>query len=243
MREDGETHINTASGKQLFFRINNLFAMCLNSNGAFGIGTSSPLSRLHLNNGEFTMNSNGTFLKISPMIANLAGNNRRVVTYDITPFELGSYECIHAFLNSVSVTNDFNAVTKNFVIKHPILEDKQLVHCSVEAPRADLIYSGIVKLHAGRARVEIDSASCPNSPMTKGTFEALTRNPRVYLQNNDGWTAVKGKVVGGILEIQAQNRGSDDEIHWMIVAERQDEGIRRSMRTNEGGYLMTEVVE
>jgi hypothetical protein len=143
--------------------------------------------------------------------------------------------------DNVEIANNMTANSKNFTIKHPIDPSKKLIHASVEAPRSDLAYSGTVRLVQGRAVVDIDTASCPNSPMTKGTFEALTRNPRVYLQNNDGWTSVKGKVVGGKLEIEAQNRGSSDEIHWLVMAERKDEGIVKSMTTNDDGYLMTEV--
>lgn len=145
------------------------------------------------------------------------------------------------FWDGVEINGNITATSKNFTIKHPIDPSKKLIHASVEAPRSDLAYSGTVKLVQGRAVVDIDTASCPNSPMTRGTFEALTRNPRVYLQNNEGWTAVRGKVVGGKLEIEAQSRGSDDEIHWLVMAERKDEGIVKSMTTNDDGYLMTEV--
>lgn len=237
----GETTLNSALGTRMFFSINNSIAMTL-SNGSLGVGTTTPSSRLHISDGTMTMNSNGTTLTITPtLITQVGGGNRRAVIYDITPYTLGSYECIHSFTNSVSVKDDFNATTKNFKIIHPLDPAKNLIHACVEAPRADLMYSGTVKLNKGKAIVSIDTASCPKSPMKIGTFEALTRNPRVYLQNNDGWTAVKGKVVGGTLEIEAQSKGSDDEIQWLIIAERKDEGIMRSRTTNDEGYLMTEV--
>jgi hypothetical protein len=141
---------------------------------------------------------------------------------------------------NLEVGLNMSANSKNFKIQHPVDPKKKLVHSCIEAPQNDLIYSGTVKLNKGEAIVKIDSASCPHSPMTEGTFEALTHNARVHLQNNDGFTAVKGKIVGGELHIKAQNKSCDDEIHWFIIAERRDEGIRKCSTTDDIGHLITE---
>ncbi|MHA7835574.1 MAG: hypothetical protein ACX94A_13965, partial [Algiphilus sp.] len=62
--------------------------------------------------------------------------------------------------------------SKNFLIDHPLdPANKDLLHASIEAPRYDLIYRGVVTLMDGRAMVDIDAAS----GMTSGTFEALTK--------------------------------------------------------------------
>ena len=163
----------------------------------------------------------------------------------------GTNAMIYAATGNIQTSGSLTASSKSFVIPHP-LQDKthlradkhSLVHACIEAPQADLVYSGRVTLEKGRAAVEIDSASCPFSPMTRGTFEALTRNPRVFLQNMDGFTAVRGNVVaGGLLEIAAQNRGCEDDVCWMVVAERKDAGLCGACNNmfDRDGHLITEV--
>jgi len=44
----GETFINTASGKKLYFRINNTDKMVMDSNGNVGIGTTTPSEKLEV---------------------------------------------------------------------------------------------------------------------------------------------------------------------------------------------------
>lgn len=241
----GETHLNSASGRKLFFKINNATAMAVNSNGNIGIGTASPSNRLHIANGNFMLDNNGTVLGISPgTTLELPANiSRSAVYYEVQSTAFTGEPAdkrLHVFDNSVSVLYTLSASSKNFKIPHPVNSNKTLIHASVEAPQLDLIYSGVVKLNNGKAIVNIDVDSCPHSPMTEGTFEALTRNPRIYLQNNDGFTAVKGKVVGGTIEIEAQNKGCDDNINWLIIAERKDERMMNSSTTNENGHLITE---
>lgn len=181
--------------------------------------------------GDFTINNRGSSFIVRPGFRAGVSN----ASYTEIDTNGGTY-----FWDSVEINGNMSAVSKNFVIPHPLNSTKKLIHASVEAPRLDLMYSGVVKLEKGKAIVNIDTESCPNSPMSNGTFERLTRNHRVYLQNNQGFTAVKGKVVGGTLEIEAQNNGCDDEIHWLIIAERQDDGIKQSATTDKNGNLTTE---
>jgi hypothetical protein len=135
------------------------------------------------------------------------------------------------------VTGTFTAGDKQFLIDHPLDPDSQdLVHASVEAPRYDLIYRGQATLEYGETCVSIDAAS----GMTEGTFAALTRNPQVWVQNNDTWDLVKAEVVDGEVQITSNNPESSATIDWMVVAERNDPYIRWHDGTDEEGRLIVE---
>jgi hypothetical protein len=127
-----------------------------------------------------------------------------------------------------------------FSIAHPLDEDnKTLVHGFVESPRYDLIYRGSVLLSSGTATASIDEAS---NNMTVGTFEALTKNPQIWVQNDTGWGAVKGTVENGNIVITAEDNTSSDTISWLVVAERNDTFIKSEEEpwTNETGDFVPE---
>ena len=130
------------------------------------------------------------------------------------------------------------AGTKNFFIQHPILPNKDLVHCAVEAPRADLVYRGTVTLIAGQATVDIDAAS----RMTSGTFDVLTQNVEIMaLHNKDGFTRVKASAVtNGLFTIIAEDPTCTDEISWLVMAERNDTVIKSASYCDADGRLVPE---
>jgi hypothetical protein len=76
--------------------------------------------------------------------------------------------------------------------------------------------------------------------MTIGTFEALTRNPRIYLQNNETFDRVRGNITGGNLNIECETNNSTATIDWMVIAERKDECLCCSRYSDDNGYLITE---
>ena len=131
--------------------------------------------------------------------------------------------------------------TKNFRIPHPLpalKSFKDLVHTSIEAPRADLIYRGTATLSSGSATVNIDTTS----NMTSGTFVLLTQNVEVWLQNKTGWTEVRGSISGATLTITAQDNSSTDTVAWLVMAERADDEIKAntSVETDSDGHLIVE---
>lgn len=130
--------------------------------------------------------------------------------------------------------NSASGYTKNFRICHPVLEDKDLLHTSIEAPRADLIYRG--KHTLGDAPVNLDTTQ----KMTEGTFVKLVKDVQVFVQNNSGWGRVKGRVEGNKLHIECENADSTDVIDWMVIGERNDEGYVNGGETDENGTFMTE---
>ena len=76
--------------------------------------------------------------------------------------------------------------------------------------------------------------------MTEGTWELLCRDPQCWIQNDTGWSAVRGDVEGNTLTIECESTDSDDTVSWMVVAERQDESIKEQLNTDNDGRLIVE---
>ena len=139
----------------------------------------------------------------------------------------------------VHVSGEITAGTKTFRIDHPLPAKKdthQLVHSCIEAPKADLIYRGTANLSSGVTQVDLDEAA----GMSAGTWELLCRDPQVWIQNDSGWSGVRGSVEGNILTIESQDIVSDDTVSWMVVAERQDDTIKGQDATDDKGHLIVE---
>ena len=183
----------------------------------------------------------------APVISGMpAGLSRETMTLVNSQRRLGigttsPTQTLHV-VGSVQVDNAINcdgALTKgsgSFRIPHPVLSNKDLVHSFVEGPRADLIYRGKVTLTGGSADVNMDT----EVGLSAGTWDALTRDPQVFVQNNAGWTAVKGVIAGSTLTITAQDPACVDEIDWMVVAERQDDVIKSADWTDADGRPILE---
>ena len=135
----------------------------------------------------------------------------------------------------VHVTNELTAGTKTFRIDHPLAEKKdthQLVHSCIEAPKADLIYRGTTDLSDGWIQVDLDEAA----GMSAGTWELLCRDPQCWIQNDSGWSGVRGSVEGNTLTIECEDTSSSDSVSWMVVAERCDPHIMEVGWTDDEGH-------
>jgi hypothetical protein len=123
--------------------------------------------------------------------------------------------------NTFTINGDLDVTGfKNFVINHPLLEDKLLRHTCVEAPRPDLTYRGVVQLVNGKAEVDIDLSS----NMTPGTFSKLIKNPQIFLNNGVNWEMVKIEdsnfLPTGKFTIISINKQSKIIVDWLVIAER-----------------------
>jgi len=139
----------------------------------------------------------------------------------------------------VDVVGTFTAGTKTFKIDHPLPEKSEthsLVHSCIEGPQADLIYRGTVDLSGGYAQVDLDDSA----GMTEGTFEALARDSQCWIQNDSGWSSVRGAVEGNTLTVECEETDSDDTVSWMVVAERCDPKIIESTVTDNEGHIIVE---
>ena len=137
------------------------------------------------------------------------------------------------------ITGSLSKTSGSFRIPHPLVglsTTKDLVHSFIEGPQCDNIYRGKIDLVGGTATVNLDT----KSDMTAGTFVALNRDIQCFTTNETGWTNVKGSVSGNILTITAQDNSCTDTISWMVVGERQDDGIKSSDLTNANGKLIME---
>jgi hypothetical protein len=73
--------------------------------------------------------------------------------------------------------------------------------------------------------------------MSDGTFESLTKNSQLFLQNESGFDRVRGNVISGSISVISENINSNDVISWMVVAERRDEAILNSpLYDSNGNY-------
>lgn len=125
--------------------------------------------------------------------------------------------------------------TKNFRIEHPVLEGKDLQHCSIEAPKGDLIYRG--KYTLGTDPVNLDD----NANMAEGTFVKLVKDVQVFVQNNAGWDRVKGRVEGNKLYIDCETADCTDEVDWLVIGERKDADYIDGENTDDNGNFITEL--
>lgn len=169
----------------------------------------------------------------SAFVIGQTNNSGTVVKYNLTA--AGA----HLFTGNLSVTGNLSATgTKPFCIDHPILEDKKLYHVAVEAPRNDLLYRGKVQLVEGQATVVVDA----ESRMTSGTFVALTQNAEVVgLNNASGFGRIRASaVVDGQFTIYAEDADSTDEVNWIVMAERNDAGVRGNTLCDANGQLVPE---
>jgi hypothetical protein len=144
-----------------------------------------------------------------------------------------------AVTGALSCTGALSKGSGSFRIEHPLPEKSathQLVHSFIEGPQADLIYRGKVVLIDGKASVNIDAAAT----MTEGTFEVLCREVQCFTTNESGWTAVRGKVTGNILTIEAKDADCTDEISWMVIGERQDPHMMETEWTDDNGKVIVE---
>jgi hypothetical protein len=140
------------------------------------------------------------------------------------------------FLSGLSVNGTFSASNKQFQITHPLNKNKWLYHTSIEGPQADLIYRGKLNLINGEGNSNIDISS----RLTNGTFNALTKNPQLFLQNNDSFDRIKGKIENGNVYVVSENENSSASVDWTVIAERCDTEILTGGTYGGDGKYKTE---
>jgi len=144
-----------------------------------------------------------------------------------------------AFGANLTVVGSVSKGSGSFKIAHPLpakADTHHLVHSFIEGPRADLIYRGVAALSGGVAQVDLDEAA----GMTEGTWELLCRDPQAWIQNDSGWSGVRGSVEGNTLTIECEEASSSDTVSWMVVAERCDPHMMETEWTDDDGHVVVE---
>jgi hypothetical protein len=144
-----------------------------------------------------------------------------------------------AVTGALSCTGALSKGSGSFRIEHPLPSKSathQLVHSFIEGPKCDLIYRGKINLVDGKASVNIDTVAT----MTEGTFEVLCGDVQCFTSNESGWGAIRGKVTGNILTIEAQDAASTDNVSWMVIGERKDKHIMDTDWTDDNGRPIVE---
>ena len=174
-------------------------------------------------------------IRIASFSADQSSSTYSLVCYDSNGFSKFSVRGDGA----VAVAGALSKGSGSFRIEHPLPSKSathQLVHSFIEGPKCDLIYRGKVNLVSGKASVNIDT----DSTMTEGTFEVLCANVQCFTSNESGWGAIRGKVVGNILTIEAQDAASTDNVSWMVIGERKDKHILDTEWTDSNGRPIVE---
>jgi hypothetical protein len=176
---------------------------------------------------------------------NTSGNPGRLISFNIANENLDGYVTMFRIYRNGTIGGYYVDCpnpgtifsvdgTKNFKISHPIDETKNLVHVSVEGPRADLIYRGSIQLQNGTATINLDQ----EYELIPGTWKALCRNPQVWVTSADGWEPCRGFVEEETLTIQSKDPNCTETVNWLVVAERQDASMYNSSCDENGRPLL-----
>jgi hypothetical protein len=68
----------------------------------------------------------------------------------------------------------------------------------------------------------------------------LTKNPQLFLQNNESFDRIKGYVQSGSVYVLSENENSSASIDWHVIAERNDTEILKTPLYDRNGNYKTE---
>jgi hypothetical protein len=210
-------YIAAGTGRHDWETGNRVLRMCLTNNGVFTAYTQidTPSVRENGINGNYTTNRP---LYIDPNDS----TNNWVQVWD-----------------ELRVVGNFSVSgSKSWRIKHPILEGKDLIHSCIEAPRADNLYRGRKQLINGECEVNIDLECNTTGGMTHGTFVLINKNIQVFVNNNETFDRVIGKIVGNKLNIKCENINADCYIDWLVIGERNDDDMKGCYSSTEGSIIV-----
>ena len=236
------------------------------SNGNIGIGTT-PSTKLDIYDGQFKIgySTQGAFDKTVRMLVYGGDDNEIIASFKHPNNSQGigiRWDGIRALGNgsqsvgtgnqgialmplgtgAVAVSGNLSATgTKSWRIKHPILENKDLIHVCIETPRADNLYRGRKQLINGECEVNLDLECNTTGGMTEGCFVLINKNIQAFVNNNETFDKVVGRVVGNKLTIRSDNVNASYFIDWLVIGERNDAEIINNLSTSSTGSVIVEI--
>jgi hypothetical protein len=241
--------------------------MRIASNGNIGIGTTNPQFKLDIYDGQIKMGylTSGGFDTVIRMLVYGSDNSSVIASFKHPNNSQGigiMWDGIRALGNgsqgvgtgnqpisliplgtgAVAVLGNLTATgTKSWRIKHPILENKDLIHVCIESPRADNLYRGRKHLINGECEVNLDLECNTTGGMTEGCFVLINKNIQVFVNNNETFDKVVGSVVGNKLTIRSDNVNASYFIDWLVIGERNDDEIINNLSTSSTGSVIIEI--
>ena len=238
----------------MFFQINSVEKMRLNTSGHLCVGTTTDTGHVNVGgsvacfNGGTANFASNIMMDFHNGVGRIQGYGPNASTNGSLSFSSCRSDGSNAYVMTYSITGGLaipGALSKgsgSFRIEHPLpslSETHNLVHSFIEGPKCDLIYRGSVTLVAGTATINIDT----DSTMTEGTFEVLCRNVQCFTTNESDWTPVKGSVSGNILTITAKDNTSTATVSWMVIGQRKDPHIISTDWTDDQGNVIVEPIK
>lgn len=249
IRVDGNTISSTNTNGDIDLLPNGSGAINFPVNSAFGTGSAYAQVRMRSSAaGGFDLNwqtgslNRWILQKAGAETGGLAGSDLILYRYDDLGGYAGTVMTFTRSSGSVAVIGALSKGSGSFRIDHPLPEKEathQLVHSFIEGPQIDLIYRGKAKLVNGKAEVNIDE----KFGMTPGTFVALCRDTQCFTSNEQGWSRVRGSVVGAVLTIECEDAKCADTVSWMVIGERHDKHVMDTDWTDENGKVILEPVK
>jgi hypothetical protein len=264
---DNQAYIWNYENTAMMFATNALERMRIASNGNIGIGTNNPSTKLDIYDGQFKIGylTSGAFDNVIRMLVYGSDNSGVIASFKHPNNSQGigiAWDGIKALGNGsqgvgtgnqnitlsplgtgvVAVNGNLTATgTKSWRIKHPILENKDLIHVCIESPRADNLYRGRKQLINGECEVNLDLECNTTGGMTEGCFVLINKNIQVFVNNNETFDSVVGSVVGNKLTIRSDNVNALCFVDWLVIGERNDDEIINNLSTSSTGSVIVEI--
>ena len=139
--------------------------------------------------------------------------------------------------DALNVAGSLSKGSGSFRIDHPVWPaTHKLVHSFVESTDTLLLYRGTATVD-GTVDVNLDAYL----GLMPDTWNALTRDPQVWVSNASGWEQVRGTVTDGILTLETEDpTATGVAVNWLIAAERQDDHIKETEWTDDEGNPILE---
>lgn len=132
--------------------------------------------------------------------------------------------------------NGLEAISKNFLIPHPVLPNMSLRHSNIETPELKNVYNGSSQLLNGQVSVNLDEYF----NMTEGTFILINKEAYVITTNESDYHPVKGSISGNILQIECQDSHCNGTVTWIVFALRDDIAIKQTNLLDKQGKYISE---